>query len=90
MTNYPPLFNKTPDQLRQIGARGGRAHGRNWRARQRATQAAAVSQPMAGPLVRALETTAQAIAALDLQFPWLRRAERRTSRRPSTRTATTS
>jgi hypothetical protein len=34
MTNYPYiLFNKSPLQLRAIGARGGRAFGRNQRAR---------------------------------------------------------
>ena len=89
MTIYLPLFNKTIEQLRQIGARGGRAHGRNWRVRQRAVQEAAANQPVTEPLVHAVETTAQAIAALDAQFPWLRHAERRTSR-PSGRIATNS
>ena len=32
MTNYPYiLFNQTPEDLRRIGARGGRAYGRNRR-----------------------------------------------------------
>jgi hypothetical protein len=80
MTAYPILFNQTPDQLRRIGARGGRARGRNWRACQRAASAEAL--PMARPEGLPLETTAQAIATLDAQFPWLCRAEQRTPRRP--------
>lgn len=72
---YPILFNQTPDQLRRIGARGGRACARNRRARQRLATAAAVSiGPPDAPLV---ETTAQAIATLDALFPWLGQAERR-------------
>ena len=79
MTVYPILFNQTPAQLRRIGARGGRARACNWRARQRASLAAAVPMvPQDQPLV---ETTAQASAALDAQFPWLYRAEKRSARR---------
>jgi hypothetical protein len=37
MTNYPILFNQSPEQLRRIGARGGRAYGRNQRARRAGT-----------------------------------------------------
>ena len=34
MTNYPYiLFNQSPEDLRRIGARGGRAYGRNRRGR---------------------------------------------------------
>jgi hypothetical protein len=33
-------------------------------------------------LIGSLETTAQTIATLDAQFPWLCRAEQRTPRRP--------
>jgi len=34
MTTYPQiLFNKSPQQLRRVGACGGRAYGRNQRAR---------------------------------------------------------
>src|SRR5579871_5984573 len=33
MENIPTLFNKSMDEPRSIGARGGRAHGRNCRAR---------------------------------------------------------
>jgi hypothetical protein len=79
MSAFPILFNQTPEQLRRIGTRGGRAQARNWRARQRANQAAGL--PVAHPAVPSLETTAQAIATLDAQFPWLRQAEQRLPRR---------
>ena len=74
MTNYPYiLFNKSPLQLRLIGARGGRAFGRNQRLR-RAPTTPPDAVPQSAPL---LPTTAEAIALLDAQFPWLRAAERR-------------
>jgi hypothetical protein len=79
MTAYPILFNQTPEQLHRIGARGGRARARNWRARQRATPAA--GRPVARPVAPVVETTAQAIATLDAQFPWLCPAEKRALRR---------
>lgn len=75
MSEYPILFNQTIEQLRRIGARGGRAYGRNWRARQQAPQSAAPLTVL--PVRPPVETTAQAIAVLDAQFPWLRGAERR-------------
>src|ERR1700732_3068913 len=76
MTNYPYiLFNKSPLQLRLIGARGGRAFGRNQRLRRALLPTA---PPDAVPRRAALlPTTAEAIAMLDAQFPWLRAAERR-------------
>jgi hypothetical protein len=64
MTHIPFLFNQTIEQMRRIGARGGRTHARNWQARQRA----------AGAGQR--ETTTQAVAVLDAQFAWLRGAEK--------------
>jgi hypothetical protein len=75
------LFNKTPEQLRRIGARGGKAQARNRRARLQApTQAQ--PHPRAVPRLPA-QTAAQAIAMLDAQFPWLCGAEKRTApRRP--------
>jgi hypothetical protein len=87
MTNYPyilsrnsvptALFNKTPEQLRSLGARGGRAYGRNQRAR-RALIALMPTPPAAVPLCAAIrQTTAEAVAMLDAQFPWLRCAEKR-------------
>jgi len=72
MTNYPYiLFNQSPEDLRRIGARGGRAYGRNRRGlrAQRPRPLEAVERPDLR-----LETTAEAIAALDAQFPWLRGA----------------
>ena len=74
MTNYPHiLFNKSPEQLRLLGARGGRAYGRNQRDRraQMPTPPATVP-PRAAPR----ETAAQASSLLDAQFPWLRGAEK--------------
>ena len=78
MTNYPYiLFNKSPLQLRSLGARGGRAYGRNQRAR-RALIALMPTPPEAAPLCAAIrQTTAEAVALLDAQFPWLRCAEKR-------------
>jgi hypothetical protein len=80
MTNYPYiLFNKSPLQLRLIGARGGRAFGRNQRTR-RARIALMPTPPEAVPLSDAhTQSTAEAIALLDAQFPWLQCAEKRTS-----------
>ena len=80
MTNYPHiLFNQSPLQLRLIGARGGRAFGRNQRARR--ARIAAMPAPLpAAPLRAAPEpTAADAIVLLDAQFPWLRCAEKRLS-----------
>src|ERR1700724_2098217 len=92
MTNCPfILFNKSPLQLRLIGARGGRAFGRNQRIRRALLPAPPDAVPRRAPL---LPTTAEAIALLDAQFPWLRAAERRVPfaarvRRASTSAATT-
>ena len=62
------LFNKTPSQLRLLGARGGKAYGRN----QRARRARLTTAPAATPVrVAHLETTTRAIAVLDARFPWL-------------------
>jgi hypothetical protein len=83
MTNYPYiLFNQSPEQLRRIGARGGRAYGRNQRARRRADeQTAAPAVPSPAPSLE-METVAEAITILDPQFPWLCGAEKRLSRTP--------
>jgi hypothetical protein len=74
MTHIPFLFNQTAEQMRSIGARGGRARARNWRARQRAagTEPPPAPRPPAPPP----ETTTQAMAVLDAQFAWLRGAEK--------------
>jgi hypothetical protein len=77
MTNHPYIFNKSPEQLRRLGARGGKAHGRNQRARR-----ALVPPPPETVPPRAVprETAAEAICVLDAQFPWLRGAEEQLSR----------
>jgi hypothetical protein len=89
MTNYPYiLFNKSPLQLRLLGARGGRAFGRNQRLRRaRLPTAPPDAVPRRAPL---LPTTAEAIALLDAQFPWLRAAERRVPFAARVRLASTS
>ena len=76
MATDPILFNQTPDQLRRIGARGGRARGRT---RQRAVPPTALLP--ASPAQPPVETTAQAIATLEAQFSWLRLAGKRQPRR---------
>ena len=67
------LFNKTLEDLRRLGARGGKAHGRNQRARRALLPAPLPPRPVPQ------ETAAEASARLDAQFPWLRGAERRTT-----------
>ena len=69
------LFNKTIDQCRIIGARGGRARIRNLRLRMLKPTPKSAEAPMPR-----LETAAEAVALLDRQFPWLIGAEK--SRRP--------
>src|ERR1039457_4301846 len=70
------LFNKTLEQARRLGARGGRAHACNQRARRARMPTPLTTVPLR--LARR-ETPAQAIAVLDAQFPWLRGAEKRRS-----------
>jgi hypothetical protein len=72
------LFHKSLLQCRSLGARGGRAYGRNLRARR-----ALLPTPLAvvPTCVTPQETTAKAIAVLDAQFPWLSGAERSRRRR---------
>ena len=75
MSECPILFNKSIEDLRRIGAKGGRAYARNCRARrQAAQQLEAVPMLTMPPMV---ETTAQAITTLDAHFPWLKGAARR-------------
>jgi hypothetical protein len=74
MTHIPFLFNQTLEQMRRIGARGGRAHARNWQARQRAAEDGPQETPR--PAAPPQETTTQAMAVLDAQFAWLRGAEK--------------
>jgi len=81
---YPhALFNKSPLQLRRIGALGGKAYARNQRARRALMPTPAAVTPL-GSAPR--QSTAEAVAALDAQFPWLCSAEKRRSRnQPPTR-----
>jgi hypothetical protein len=74
MTENPQiLFNKTLEQLRQLGAWGGRTYGRN----QRARKALAAPRPQAvRPCLAPRETVAQAIRSLDAKFPWLSGVEK--------------
>jgi hypothetical protein len=78
MTEYPYiLFNKSPEQLRELGACGGRASARN----QRARRALVATPPEAVPPPAIPEqTTAEAIHLLDTRSPWLRGAEKKRSR----------
>ena len=73
------LFNKTLEQCRQLGARGGRAFARNQRLRKSQTPVPPVPSLPTPPL----ETVHQASLLLDAQFPWLAGASprRRTSLR---------
>ena len=84
MTPFPYLlFNQSPEQLRRIGARGGKAQARNRRARQ---QAQAQLQPQTLAVIhRPAETTAQASRVLDAQFPWLCGVEKRCAPAPARR-----
>ena len=73
MTDYSHiLFNKSPLQLRLLGARGGKAFGRNQRARRALLPAPSATVPAAPP---PCQTTADDIALLDSRFPWLRGGE---------------
>jgi hypothetical protein len=79
MTKHPYiLFNQSPEDLRRIGARGGRSYGRNRRGlrAQRHGSLDAVERS-----VPHLETAEEAIATLDAQFSWLRGAGEPNSRR---------
>ena len=73
------LFHKTPQQLRLIGARGGKAFGRNERARRALLPASVPTLPPPAPPGQT--TAAEAVAMLDARFPWLQGAEKRQSAR---------
>jgi hypothetical protein len=70
------LFNKSILQLRSLGRLGGKAYGRNQRARRALMPMRQESVP---PRATPGQSTAEAVAALDAQFPWLLRAEKRRS-----------
>ena len=73
-------FMQTPEQVRRVGSRGGKAAARN--RRQRRNGAAAEASQPEGEAASQLyvETTAVAIALLDAQYPWLRGAGARRRR----------
>jgi hypothetical protein len=74
MQTIPILFNQSLESLRRIGAPGGKACACNRRARRVVTDQAPVADVL---VIVPVETTAQAIARLDEQFPWLCVAQRR-------------
>ena len=75
-TTHVYIFDTSPEQLRRLGARGGRAYGRN----QRARRALLATRPEAAPpRASPPATAAESIAILDARFPWLRGAEKRPS-----------
>ena len=66
------LFNKKPEDMRRIGALGGRARVRNLRLRK------AIQAPVTHELRRPREeTAAEAIRRIDALCPWLVGVERR-------------
>jgi hypothetical protein len=67
MTHIPYLFHQTTEQMRRIGARGGKTQARNRRARQRAAGAAPRETPL--PAAPPLETTPQAMASWMRNLP---------------------
>jgi len=65
------LFNKTLQQCRLLGARGGRAYGRNQRLRKLQT----LPTPRMSPVhLRVPQSVHQASLLLDRKFPWLAEA----------------
>jgi hypothetical protein len=70
-------FSQTPEQLRRLGARGGKTTARHWRERRSeiAAEAAPAASEFRAPSL--WETTAEAIARLDAEYPGLRAAEQR-------------
>jgi hypothetical protein len=71
------LFNKSCEQVRLLGARGGRTFSRNQRVRRRALVALPQTPMPSLPTIRI--PVAESIAMLDVRFPWLRGAEKRGS-----------
>jgi len=65
------LFNKTIPQCRLLGARGGRAYGRNLRLRKLQVLP---TQPASPLPERAPQSVHEASSILDRKFPWLAEA----------------
>jgi hypothetical protein len=72
------LFHKQPEDMRCIGALGGRARARNLRRRK--ARLVPVTPKTSRPHE---ETAAEAIRRIDALCPWLVGAERREGRRAS-------
>ena len=72
------LFSKKPEDMRRIGALGGRARARNLRLRK--ARRVPVTRTFNRPHQ---ETAAEAIRRIDAQCPWLVGAERCEARRQS-------
>jgi hypothetical protein len=70
------LFNQKPEDMRGIGARGGRARARNLRCRK--DRPTSVTRKFHHPHQ---ETAAEAIRRIDALCPWLVGAERGEARR---------
>jgi len=69
------LFNKKPEDMRRIGALGGRARVRNLRFRE------ARQLPVTGEIKRpCVETAGEAILRINALCPWLVGVERREAR----------
>ena len=76
MSDHFYTFKTSPEQRRRVGARGGRAYGRN----QRIRRALSGPPPETDPPPAAIRTPiAESMAVLDARFPWLRAAEKRQS-----------
>jgi hypothetical protein len=72
------LFNKKPEDMRRVGARGGRARARNLRLRK------ARQEPVTRERNRPHEETmAEATRRIDVLCPWLVGVECEARRRPS-------
>ena len=72
------LFNRTIDQCRSIGRRGGRTRARNLRARKTSRVAAVPAGSQSED-----ETAREAIERIDAQCPWLKGCELRAIGRPA-------
>ena len=70
------LFSKKPEDMRRIGALGGRARARNLRFRK--ARQVSITREYSRPHE---ETAAEAIRRIDAQCPWLVGAERCEARR---------
>ena len=68
------LFNKTLPQCRLLGARGGRAYGRNLRLRRLEAKSLPLPPPVAPLLSRTPQSVHEASVQLDRQFLWLAQA----------------